>query len=194
MKITFSINNNDLSPENKNHVYASIGIDNDSDLLNALNKLGKAALIEYLNMLAEGGMPGRADELKQNRLYFLIKFYFQNRLPSESEISSIFQLTASSSKTLLKNTTSRFRTKLENESKNSMKAVIEKAEFNEQINRYYVIIESGTIKDDLNMLIAQKEPTFSQITKRKDSASQYEISEDSYELLKSELGIKDANE
>ena len=45
------------------------------------------------------------------------------------------------------------------------------------------------IRDELNMLITQNEPTFKPITKRKGSAGQFEISEDSHDLLCTTLGL-----
>lgn len=65
-------------------------------------------------MFKEKGLPTRADEVQQERLFFLLTYYFQNKLPSEKELSPIFQLTQSQSKTLLRNTKSRYRTKISN--------------------------------------------------------------------------------
>ncbi|VVP26730.1 hypothetical protein PS865_04151 [Pseudomonas fluorescens] len=45
------------------------------------------------------------------------------------------------------------------------------------------------IRDELNMLITQNEPTFKPITKRKGRAGQFEISEDSHALLCATLGL-----
>ena len=99
-------------------------------------------------------------------------------------------LTQSQSKTLLKNTVSRFRYKLDDILKSTMKSVIESAEFSN--NTYLVVINSDVVRDELNMVITQNEPTFKPITKRKGSAGQYEISEDSHALLCRELGINEA--
>ncbi|OOE49135.1 hypothetical protein, partial [Salinivibrio kushneri] len=100
-----------------------------------------------------------------------------------------FQLTQSQSKTLLKNTVSRFRNKLDEVLANTMKSVLGDAEHSNQI--FLVVISSDVVKDELNMLITQNEPTFKPITKRKGSAGQYEISEDSHALLCRVLGLND---
>jgi len=140
-------------------------------------------------MLTEGGMPSRADETKQNRLLYLILFYFQSTLPTESQISTIFQLTQSQSKTLLKNVVSKYRHKIEKILNATMSEVIEQAEFHDGL--YLVVIQSDIVRDELDMLITQNEPTYKPITKKRGSAGQYEISEDSYNLLRGELGIDD---
>ncbi|MFM5144951.1 hypothetical protein ACEUA0_21115 [Aeromonas veronii] len=70
-----------------------------------------------------------------------------------------------------------------------MKKVIESAEHVGEM--YLVVISSDVVKDELNMLITQNEPTYKPITKRKGSAGQFEISEDSHALLCQELGLNE---
>jgi hypothetical protein len=159
----------------------------DAEIAHALERIAKASLTEYLKMLVEGGMPSRADEAKQDRLLYLIQSYFGQTLPTESQISTVFQLTQSQSKTLLKNTVSRFRNQLDDILQHSMRAVIQSAEHAQNV--FLVVISSDVIRDELNMLITQNEPTFKPITKRKGSAGQFEISEDSHALLCATLGL-----
>ncbi|WP_413484286.1 hypothetical protein [Morganella psychrotolerans] len=176
--------------DDKKEIFKKVLRLNDTDMQVALNKAGKAALCEYLKMIVEGGMPGRADEMKQDRLLYLIQNYFGNTLPTEMQISTIFQLTQSQSTTLLKNTVSRFRQKLEHIITSTMKQVIELAVYSEP--SYLVVINSDVVRDELNMLITQNEPTFNPIARKKGSAGQFVISEDSYRLLRRELDLNEA--
>ena len=191
MEITFEIDDVEFEQEYKELVKKTLKIE-DTELQAAINKIAKASLTEYLTMLVEGGMPNRADEAKQDRLLYLIQSYFQEALPTESQISTMFQLTQSQSKTLLKNTVSRFRHKLDDVLINTMKSVINSADYANEM--YLVVINSDVVKDELNMLITQNEPTFKPIIKRKGSAGQFEISEDSYALICRELGLNAAVE
>ncbi|EML9902927.1 hypothetical protein RG393_001516 [Morganella morganii] len=188
MEISFQIDDQEFEREQKELIKKTLKIEDD-DIQVALNKIARASLTEYLTMLVESGMPNRADEAKQDRLRYLIQSYFEDSLPTESQISTIFQLTQSQSKTLLKNTVSRFRHKLDNVLANTMKAVIRSADHVQEM--YLVVISSDVVKDELNMLITQNEPTYKPITKRKGSAGQFEISEDSYALLCRELGLNE---
>ncbi len=189
MEISFNIDDHEFEEEQKQFLIQTLRVE-EENISTSLNKIAEAAFDEYLSMLIEGGMPNRADEAKQNRLLYLIQHYFCDRLPTEAEISTIFQLTQSQSKTLLKNTVSRFRHKLNEVLKNSMKSVVTSAEHVEE--RHLVVINSDIIKDELNMLITQKQPTFMPIKKRTSSAGQYVISEDSFDLLEEELGLNEA--
>ncbi|MNE04405.1 hypothetical protein D3C80_969340 [compost metagenome] len=186
MQISFMIDGQAFERDQKELIKKTLKIA-DPDVNQALQKIAKASLTEYLTMLVEGGMPNRADEAKQDRLLYLIQSYFGSNLPTESQISTIFQLTQSQSKTLLKNTVSRFRNQLDDLLRNTMRSVVESAEHANEVFR--VVISSDVIRDELNMLITQSEPTFKPIIKRKGSAGLYEISEDSHALLYRELGL-----
>ncbi len=156
-------------------------------LPDALKKLTKAAFMEYLKMFKEKGLPTRADEVQQERLYFLLNHYFIDRLPSENELSSIFQLTQSQSKTLLRNTKSRYRTKISQFIKNTLSQTIESATHENEYEPYKFICTSPTIVEELNLIISQKGPTLEPIQKIKGLASKYSCAVDTYNLLKTEL-------
>lgn len=190
MNVQFDIDDEIFNDDQKEIFRKILKLRNGTDMQMALDKIGKAALYEYLKMIVEGGMPGRADEIKQDRLLYLIQNYFEDTLPTEMQISTIFQLTKSQSTTLLKNTVSRFRQKLEPVITNTMKQVIALAVYSEP--SYLVVIHSDVVRNELNMLIMQNEPTFKPIARKKGSAGQFIISEDSYGLLCRELNLNEA--
>ncbi|WP_368039801.1 hypothetical protein [Pseudomonas moraviensis] len=92
MQISFTIDADAFEQEQKEPVKKTLRI-GDAEIAHALERIAKASLTEYLKMLVEGGMPSRADEAKQDRLLYLIQSYFGQTLPTESQISTIFQLT-----------------------------------------------------------------------------------------------------
>lgn len=186
MQISFEIDDIFFEENQKDSIKRTLRIQ-DQEIQAALGKIAKAALSEYLTMFTEGGMSNRADEAKQDRLLYLIQNYFGDNLPADSQISTIFQITQSQSKTLLKNTICRHRNKLEEKIKNSMISCMNTSMIAGE--KYLVIINSEVIKEELNMLIVQNEPTYCPIAKRKGSASQFEISEDSHTLLREKLGL-----
>lgn len=190
MDVKFEIADEQLAEEYRNYLRKNLQLTDDDDIIAALNKMAKASLTEYLAMLIEGGMPGRADEAKQQRLFHLIQHYFSDRLPTEAEISTIFQLTQSQSRTLLNNTVSKFRNRLDAVINASMKSVLNSAAPADDI--YLVVINSERVKDELNTLIMKHDATLKPVTKRRSSAGQYEISEDAYCLLCKALGLNDA--
>lgn len=110
MDISINITEDNLSQDDILVLKDCLGLEEADNIEPHLVRLCKTAFMEYCKMFKEKGLPTRADEVQQERLFYLLLHYFQNRIPYEYEISSIFQITVSQSRTLLRNTLSRFRT------------------------------------------------------------------------------------
>lgn len=187
MDITITLSATDLSISDQTLMKNSLGLTTQLELENALKKLTKTALMEYLKMFKEKGLPTRADEMQQERLFFLLLHYYETKLPSENELSSIFQLTQSQSKTLLRNTKSRYRTKISTFIKNTLLATLNSATQTSVTDPYEFICTSPTIIEELNLIISQKGPTLEPIVKIRGLASKYSCAIDTYSLLQQEL-------
>lgn len=153
----------------------------------SLENIALAAMTEYKEMLLGKGLPTRADEIKQHRLLHLVKFYFRGTIPTEAQVSSMFQLTESESKALIRNVKTRFRYQLETEIINTLLHTIELAELVD--NKHHVVIQSDNVLEELNRIISTNAPNLDPVTKIKNSARKYQISEDAYEFLTHHLGL-----
>jgi hypothetical protein len=52
-----------------------------------------------------------------------------------------------------------------------------------------MVIKSEVILEELNLIVAEQGPTLKRIRLKRGSAGQYEVEEDTYNLLKNEYGI-----
>ncbi len=190
MEVRIVVSEEEFPPAQQQIVREALGIASGQGIQAYVTKLSKAALLEYLNMFVEKGMPSRADEVRQNRLYFLIKHYYQDHLPSESEISLVFQLTESQSRGLLRNTRSRYRPRISSQVHSSAKSVVQKAKLNEDSEKWEMLIGSEVILEELNVIISRKGPTLKPVQLKRNCSGLYEAEEDTYKLLKTELGIE----
>jgi len=186
INITITISDADLSAADRALIQDCLGIDN-ATFLGAIQRLAKSAFMEYAKMFKEKGIPTRADEVAQERLFFLLNHYYSTTLPSESEISSIFQLTQSQSKTLLKNTKSRYRTKIKAFLKNSLKAALAAATQPAANTPWEFECISPSIIEELNYIVSQKGPSHHPVEKIRGFANRYSCPEDTYDLLNTEL-------
>jgi hypothetical protein len=186
MDINITISNSELSDADKTLIQECLGLD-PNHVNEALEKLCKTAFMEYVKMFKEKGLPTRADEVQQERLFFLLNYFFENRLPSENEISSIFQLTPSQSKTLLRNTKSRYRTKINTYIKNTLLTTLNLAVQSNPNGDYEFVCTSPTTVEELNSIISQKGPELQPIEKIRGLASKYTCAVDTYSLLQAEL-------
>src|SRR5699024_8845897 len=99
---------------------------------------------------------------------------------SESEVSSIFQLTESQSRSLLRNVRTRFRFDLEEEMSSTISGILRTA--TQQGGYYRVVIQSDNILEELKLTVSLRGPQLNQITKMKNSASVHNIPEDTFVL------------
>jgi hypothetical protein len=185
MPITIDFTPNELSPDDITLIRESLGL-TVAQTDDALAKLAKTAFMEYLKMFKEKGVPTRADEVQQERLFFLLKYYYENRLPSESEVSTIFQLSQSQSKTLLKNTKSRYRNKIGDFIKHTARNTLNTSAQNRDGNYEFICTSPSTI-DDLNAIVTQKGPELRPIERIRGMASKFLCEADTYNLLQREL-------
>jgi hypothetical protein len=187
-KIEFELETNEFGPEEIRILTECLGIKK-TEINNVIIDITKTSLMEYLKMFKEKGLPTRADEVMQERLFFLLLYFYKNRLPLESEISAIFQLTQSQSATLLRNTISRYRIRIQDFIGNTLRTVISSASFNDDTELFEMVIKSKIILEELNRIISQQGPLLIQISKKKGIASQYLCPTDTYNLLKKSVGL-----
>lgn len=161
----------------------------DQEFASALIRVTFAALDEYRDMFLGMGLPSRANEIREFRLYHLIKRYFQGRIPDEFEVASMFQLPVSRSKNLITNVLARFRFDLEDEIFNTLRTIIESAEDIDEGREYRVFIQSSNMVDELNRVIARSGVRYRTVTKVRNEPNQYAIAPDSHDLIRQYLGI-----
>lgn len=186
MRIEFELSSTDLPPDREEVIADNLGVQTDG-LNAALNRVGKAAVMEYLQMLYERGVPAKADEVLQERLYHLIEHYFISHLPLESEIQSIFQVTSTKSRSLLKNTRSRYRAAIGQQIDNSVRNALSSAKKVKEKHR--LVIQSANVLDEINEVVSKLGPTLPKLTSSRGYASMYDCSTDTFNLLKKHYGV-----
>lgn len=189
MPVCVEIPDNFFDEQEKQRLRVVLGIP-EHQFGEAVSRLTLAALAEYKDMLLGKGVPNRAEEVKWVRLYQLMRYYFRTRMPTEAEIASMFQLTETQSRSLIRNTRSRFRQDLEPQVLCTLRNIIESTELRSD-GRYIVVIQSDNALEELNSLISRHAPTLDPITKMKNASRTYEISPDSYDFLRNLLVTTD---
>jgi hypothetical protein len=189
-QMNISLHDGLFSPEERVRLCNLFGIRNDDDsgFNNAIAKITHAAIVEYKEMLLGKGLPTRADEIRQHRLLHLIKYYFLGRIPTEVEVSAMFQLTETESRSLIKSVKTRFRYELLQEIRQTLRTVVEAATQRSSGEPYKVVIQSDNVLEELNQIIEKEAPHCYPITKCRSTAKTYEITEDSYQVIMNHFG------
>lgn len=133
-------------------------------------------------------LPTRANEIHERRLFHLIKHYFKGRLPSEAEVSALFQITHTSSRTLMRNVRTKFKYELEEAVKFTARETLRNASMKQ--GDYRVVIQSENILEELQQIVSTNAPELEQIKRLRGSAGIYVVPEDTFELLASHFDIQ----
>lgn len=189
MSITIEIPDGFFKDDEKNKLMRLLETRNDEEFSNALGKIVFAALDEYKEMFLGMGMPSRASEIREFRLYHLIKRFFNGRIPDELEVSSMFQLPESRSKNLILYVLTRFRYDLENDIQNTLIQIINEAEYKKEINEYRVYIGSKNMVEELDRIIARGGVRYKRLIKISGESNMYSIAADSYNIIRKSLRI-----
>lgn len=177
-----------ILPEDEEVLINVLGCESRDELSDTLKGICLASMSEYLEMLLGKQVPTRANEIMERRLFHLLKHHFSGRIPSESEISSVFQLTESQSRSLLRNVRTRFKFDLEEEMSSTIRGILRTA--SEHEGYYRVVIQSDNILEELKLTVSLRGPKLNQITKMKNSAGVHNIPEDTFALLCSKYDVR----
>lgn len=194
MSISIEIPTDFFTPDEETKLRQLLNANTDPQFKTALSKVVFAALDEYKDMFLGSGLPSRADEIRQFRLYYLIKRYFDGRIPDELEISTMFQVPESKAKSLILNVLARFRYHLEEEITRTLQQIIQGAEHHHTPDDYRVFIGSENMIAELDRIISKAGVRYKTLSKVRNEPNMYAIASDSYALLCQQLHISPAGD
>jgi Holliday junction resolvase RusA-like endonuclease len=172
-----------FTDDEKNKLMRLLNANNDNDFSEALGKIILASLDEYKEMFLGMGLPSRASEIREYRLYHLIKRFFNGRIPNELEVSSMFQLPESRSKNLILYVLTRFRYDLETDIQNTLKDIINDATQLNDDNEFRVYIESKNMVEEFNRIIARAGGRNRRLARIQGESNMYCITSDSFKII-----------
>lgn len=182
MNINLKLSDSEFSDSDIGIIRANLGVKEDDVTEEIISKLAKCALLEYKKMFLDRGLPTKAAEVMQERLFYLIKGYFRPSLPTEQLVSTIFQLDSPGSKTLLRNTISKFRVSLKEEIITTIRHLLETARVDGDSVK--IVIQSETIKDEINLYLTQYGPTLNKLMAVRGKAGLFGCTIDTYNFLR----------
>jgi hypothetical protein len=194
MPITIELPEDIFSEDEREKLMNLFQVDNQLDFSDSVRKITIATINEYKEMFLGMGLPSRADEIQQHRLYFLIKYFFEDIIPSEAQISSMFQLTQSRSRSLIRFVLTRFHYDLERQLLNTLRETMESAQLSDDGSEYRVVIQSDNVLEELNRIIGIRAPRLDPIRRIRNMSRTYSISVDSFEKFCENFGIRPDNQ
>lgn len=135
----------------------------------------KAATEEWLITFSSNMPLNTISQIRQVRLFCLIKNVFGNIIPTEFQIERLFHITPTSAKTLLANTLSVFKTELDKAFIDSVKIILKQAI--KAKNGFMCQIISPFIVSQMNYWLRVNKPDYQPIKRLNESTSYFSIPE-----------------
>ncbi len=182
MKIEINIDLGDEQKKRLKSIFSFVENYVEKDILESILKSAKE---EYLSQFLDDGNKSSVGEIRQQRLFLLVKHVFNGTIPSEVEVASIFKIPLSSAKTLIKNMKSRYQFEIEVYFKETIKDILKQINEDEiDGDEYYKFnIRSSYMLSEMNQIIELKDQNCEKIKRFNSISSFYKISKKSKELL-----------
>jgi hypothetical protein len=172
----------ELNIDETKQLAATFGCE-ETNLDSQIAKYSAAAQEEYVRMILGQRVFTRGRDILEYRLYLLIKNVFDGRLPSDQQISSLFQTTTTQSRGLLRAVMSKYQYELQDAIRGTLREVLRTARNDPNSDDHLIIVDSENVIESLNRQIIAIDGTLRQVTKLRNSASTYVIAADSYTEL-----------
>ena len=171
------------------HLYGYLGISDPKELEEVISKHAQAATAEYHDMFLGRKVFRRGSDILEYRLVLLIEHLFGGIIPEERQVSALFQLTSTESRSLLRSVMSKYQHHLSDSLTNTLRSTIDRASFDQRNYEYTVSVNNRSIIDSLNLLLAFLGPTLVPIVKKRNTTTTYAIANSSHQALKDHFGL-----
>ncbi|HEV3047019.1 MAG TPA: hypothetical protein VGY13_06615 [Solirubrobacteraceae bacterium] len=130
--------------------------------------------------------------MREYRLYLLIRHVYRERLPSESEVSALFQTTTSQSRSLIRAVASKYQYELADVRDATLKAAIERIHSLKGAaagDDSYLEEQSEFVIEALNALVGRLDGTLTRLIRSQGTASSYVVKPATRRRLREHFGL-----
>lgn len=152
------------------------------DLSRVLKGYTAAATEEYVRMILGQRVLTRGQDIREYRLSLLIVHVFGGRLPSEQQISDLFQTTTSQSRALLRAVMSKYQYELQEAIRGSLRDELHRAERAGDAE-WLLTCDSENIIEALNREVVKIDGSLPPISKSRGTVGAYDVPNSTYQAL-----------
>jgi hypothetical protein len=176
----------ELSESERSQLAMILAVDPD-DVDKALSRYGAAATEEYVRMMLGQRVFTRGQDVREYRLLLMIKHVFAPTLPSEQQVSRLFQTTTSQSRALLRAVMSKYQYELREVIHATLAGVLDRACYRDDDQVWEVTADAETVAA-LNRELVAVDGTLPEVTHVVGTVGMYEIHPSAYHALRVRLG------
>jgi hypothetical protein len=153
-----------------------------------LNAYAEAAVLEHIRMFLGQKVFTRGSDIREYRLFLLIRTAFNDSIPDEQTVCALFQCTLSQSRGLLRAVMSKYQYELSEAIKRTLTESLRRVKKN--INGALVVaINNESVVGELNKVLAMVDSAQDQIARQPGKLATYELKPDAYRKLCDNFGI-----
>ena len=154
---------------------------------NGFASYAEAAAEEYARMFLGQKIFTRGSDIREYRLFLLIRTAFKNEIPDEQDVCALFQCTLSQSRALLRAVTSKYQYDLSKEISTSLKKILEGATKIDGRDVWLIKAKSENAVAELNKILA-RQPGQDEVSRQIGKLGTYEIKAAARKFLLEQLG------
>ena len=173
----------DLTPLEKKQLSTILSC-SEKDLEKKWAAYQEAASEEYFRMFLGQRVFTRGQDIREYRLFLLIKSIFNDELPTEQKISDLFQTTTTQSRALLRAVMSKYQYELHTVIDSTLSRILSGAMQTSGSTIWSITVDSENVIEAMNRRLAGIDGTLPQITRARNTITTYEIDNASYQKLK----------
>lgn len=148
----------------------------------------KAASDEYVQMFLGKNAFRRANDFLDYRIYLLVIHVLNGRLPDEALVSRLFQTSATESRARIRSVTSKYQRGLENQIRESVQAILNDAEHDDETDLWHIEVNNQAVVDLLNSTLASRNGRLQQVSKVRGTVASFSMPPASLDELHEHYG------
>ena len=153
-----------------------------------LKPYAEAATLEYIRMFLGQKVFTRGSDIREYRLFLLIRTAFDGAIPDEQTVCALFQCTLSQCRGLLRAVMSKYQYELSEAITRTLKELVGRVKKNTS-GALVVTINNESIVGELNKVLAMVDASQDQVVRQTGKLATYELKPDAYRKLCDNFGI-----
>ena len=159
-----------------------------------VKRILQAAFTEYIQMMLGEKVFTRGSDIREYRLLLLIKTLYRGNIPSEQQVSDLFQTTTSESKSLLRAVFAKYKNELKEILNSTMILYLENVDkitsFEMRESKYIYITDlAREVSEEMNRILSKQAGDIELLIKKRNTANTYFMPYTSYNKLCDHLNI-----
>ena len=159
-----------------------------SEIAVAFTPYAEAAVEEYFRMFLGQKVFTRGSDVREYRLFLLIRTAFGNQIPDEQSICALFQCTLSQSRALLRAVMSKYQYELRTAIEDTLQLTVRNVRADPN-GAFLVTANNENIVAELNKVLASIDGAQDQVAKKTGKLATYELQPAAYQALCKQFGV-----